>query len=248
VNGEKLAKYLFENDYSTDSLRWIRKLEERHISPYGNHNTIGTEDLETFQNEIIYDNDSALAYFFAYDFPYKPYRMQKIILDNKDPKYAYLFAQNIPNCDVRALQKVVIDSMNLKYICKFACFVIGADLNELEKIVLKSKNVKYAHMYLKYITGADVNKFKKIILSLKKPRYLYALSKHLTDPKEIAKIEKLIIESGSQIYMRLFAAHVKSANVDRIEQAVLASGNEAEIKRFARYVKRSKMKNFLLVD
>jgi hypothetical protein len=244
-----MNKYLFELDYSADSLRWIRKLEEKYpkfgsatIKP-----TYSLDDLENFQNEIIKDNDSALAYFFAGAYAYKQYKMQKLILDNKDAKYALLFAQNIKNCDIKALQALVVSSKKIKYICDFACFVSGADCKPLEEIIIKSKKIKYAHKFLKHVKGSDAKKFKNVILSSDKPRYLFELAKHLTDLKEISLIEDLIIKSGSFTYMRLFAEKIKTANIEKIEQAVLDSDNVNEIKKFAKYVKRSSMRKFFLV-
>src|SRR5271154_1797901 len=108
-----MSKYLFERDFRPDYLKWMQKCERGSLktNPFSkqtaNHSL---KDLEELQNEIIRENDSALAYFFATDFNYKPYRMQKLILDKGDAKYACLFAQNIKNCDVKALQQVVVDS------------------------------------------------------------------------------------------------------------------------------------------
>ena len=116
-----MNKYLFESDYSADSLRWIRKREELKIinHPFSKKNLEDVPELDALQEEIIKANDSALSYFFAMEYPYKTYKMQKVILDNKDAKYAFLFAQNIRNCDIKALQRLVIDSKKTKYICKF---------------------------------------------------------------------------------------------------------------------------------
>ena len=245
-----MSKYLFENDYSADSLRWMRLLEEKQLkeNAYSKNDAgFNFEDLEKIQNDIINTKDVALAYFFAAQFAYKSYRMQKIILDQKDAKYACVFAQNIKDCDVKALQKIVVDSKKIKYICKFACFVKLAERKSLESIILKTKNVKYAHMYLKYVKGSDVYKFKKIILDSGKPRYLFELAKHLTTFKDIIMVQDLIIKTGSFTYMRLFAEKIKQANVNKIEQAILDTNNTAEIKKFAKYVRRSKMKQFFLV-
>lgn len=244
-----MSKYHYERDYSDDSLRWIRKISERMQSnPFTkSEGEYCSEDLEKLQNEIIVANDSALAYFFTTEFSYNPHKMQKIILDNKDAKYAFLFAQNIPNADIKALQKIVIGSREIKYIYKFACFVKGADRKKLQAIILKSKNVKGAHTLLKNVRGTKVKKFKDIILASGRPRYLYELAKHLDDPEEIARIEDLIIETGSFMYIRLFADKIKQANIEKLEQAVLDSNNMEQIKKFAKYVKLSKMKRFFLI-
>ena len=245
-----MSKYLFDNDYGADSLKWIKLFEEKQnkLFIYNiNQLSYNTEELELFQEQIIKQNDSALAYFFAFEFSYKRYRMQKIILDNKNPKYAYLFAQNIENADIKALQKIVIDSNKIKYICKFACFVNNADIKSLESIILKSNSVKYAHMYLKHVKMADVEKFKSIILQSKKPRYLFELAKHVNNLTDLSIIEDLIIASKSCTYIRLLAAKIKKANVEKLEQAILDLENTIEIKRFAKSVKKSKMKNFLVL-
>ncbi len=231
---------MYDSDYSVDSLRWLHKIMEMP------HDDLRV--LEDLQTEIIENNDSAFAYFFAAEFgKYKPHKMQSVILGKKDPKYAFIFAQTIPNADIRALQNVVMESKKIKYVTKFACFIRNADKKPLEDLIIKSKNVKYAHMYLKHVKTADVKKFKNIILESGKPRYLFELAKHLTVDSEITMVEDLIIKLKSFTYMRLFAEKIKKADVDKIEQAVLATDNGPEIQKFAKYVRKSKMKKFLLV-
>jgi hypothetical protein len=245
-----MNKLLYESDFSSDSLRWIKIREEKKLNTLTNEDTFSDEKvaaLEKLQEEIINNKDAPLAYFFACDFLYKIYKMQKVILDSKDAKYAFLFAQNIKHCDIKALQKLVLNSKKTKYICKFACFVNTQDKSSLEEVIIKSKNVKYAHMYLKHVKNADVSKFKKIIINSKKPRYLYELARHLKEPQEIFEIQDLIIQLKSFTYMRLFAEKIKLANVDKIEQAVLDLGNTNEIAKFAKYVRKSRMRKFLIV-
>jgi len=245
-----MNKYLFENDYSADFIRWIKKVEEKDIqlNRYGRDRYgYNPNELESFQQEIIDNKDSALAYFFTLDFSYKPYLMQKIIIENEDPKYAYMFAQNIKNADVNALQKIVVRSEKIRYICKFACFVRGADIKNMERIICESGKVKYAHMFIKHVKEADVEKFKPIIIESKKPRYLFELAKHISNPEEITKIEDLIIDARSFTYMRLMAEKIKGANIDKLEQAVLETKNIDEAVKFAKSVKNSKMKRFFLV-
>jgi geranylgeranyl pyrophosphate synthase len=245
-----MSRYLVENDYSTDALRWTKKLEDKNLKPNPlskDQTGYNPEELEKLQNEIIKAGDSALAYFFATEFMYKQYRMQKLILDKKDAKYAFMFAQHVKNCDVKALQKLVMDSNKIKYITRFACHVKQADRAPLEDLVIQSDKVKYAHEYLKHVKTADVNKFKTLIISSGKPRYLFELAKHLKNQEDIDLVQDLIIASGSYTYMRLFAEKIKSANVEKIEQAVLDREDSEEIKKFAKYVRRSRMKRFLLV-
>lgn len=245
-----MSRYLLENDYSADFLRWIKRAEERDIQV----NKCGKDryryspiELEEFQKEIIAEQDSAMAYFFTCDYSYKPYLMQKIIIDNQDAKYAYIFAQNIRNADIRALQKVIIRANDTKYACKFACFVPGADIKPLEKMVIRSGKAKYAHSFIKHVKHADINKFKSIILNSKKPMYLFELAKHTRDLKELAYIEDLVIAARSFTYMRLMAEKIPNANIEKLEQAVLDTNNTDEAVKFAKNVKKSKMKHFFLV-
>lgn len=144
------SSYIYENEDSTDSLRWLDKLGDK---PSNN-----PEVLEKLQDEIIQTGDAALAYFFANDFPYKTYRMQKVVLDKKDAKYAFFFALNIKNADIKALQSIVLASKKIKYVAKFACFVRRAERKPLESFIIKSKSVKYNDMLLKHIKGTDVKR------------------------------------------------------------------------------------------
>jgi hypothetical protein len=245
-----MGAYLYDNDYVTDFLKWIKILEEKQIKPIYYKNTFSYDlnELEQFQQEILVSKNSSLAYFFANEFSYKTYLMQKIIIDNEDYKYAYLFAQTIDNADIKTLQNIVIKSNKIKYICKFACFVKTNDLTSLETIILQSKNAKTVHMFIKYVKGTDINKFKNIILDSKKPRYLFELAKHITDPKDIIQIEDLIIETKSFTYIRLLAQKIKYVNVEKLEQAILDLEDISEISKFAKNVKQSKMKRFLLIS
>ncbi len=236
-----MLKFYYESDYGYDSLRWIQKREELP-------KIIKTDDLNRLQAQIIKDKDIGLAYFFASDFNFNPHLMRNVILESKSARYAYIFAQNIKNCDILALQKIVVESRNIKYICKFACFIPGADHKLLENLVLKSKNAQYAHMFLKHVKGANIRKFKQVILDSKKPRYLFELAKKTNNIKELSKIEDLIIESNSFTYMKMFAEKIRTANIEKIERAVLNSNNINEIKKFAQYVKKSNLRKFLLVN
>ena len=106
-----MNQYMTGSDYSKDTLRWLTKSNDANDIPA----------MESLQNEIIKNGDAAFAYFFATDYGYKTYLMQKVILDEGDAKYAYAFAQTIKNADIKALQNVVIESKKIKYITHFAC-------------------------------------------------------------------------------------------------------------------------------
>src|ERR1019366_7686939 len=102
-----------QSPYWQDYFRWMEI--QRQIA----HNS---SILDEIQSKIIANKDSGLAYFFAYHLDYKRHKMPEVILQSTDPKYALIFAQNIPNADIHSLQDIVIKSKNLTYITKFACF------------------------------------------------------------------------------------------------------------------------------
>lgn len=244
------SEYFFEKDYNKDLWRWIKIYE-----PIKNHCISYPNDvlLDNIQNTILATQDAGLAYFFTEYFNYKTHLMQKVILNVKSPKYAFAFANHFPKADIKALQDIVINSNNIKYICYFGLFIRNSNVKKIEKIIIqankqdKNRYAKYAYMWLKGNKIHDLEEFKKIILSSKKPQFLFELAKCLTNPKDISKIERLIIKSGSLTYMRMFAATIDGANVPKLEKVVLASQNMKEIKKFAKAVKNSTLKNFQIL-
>lgn len=229
-----MIDYVLDVDFANDFISWL-KLKDSYSN---------TEEL---QEKIIQDNEPGLACFFAAEYTYKSYKMQKIVLDSKLSKYAYLFAKSVNGCDIQALQKIVVESNKNKYICKFACYVNGADFTGLQNIILKTNNPKYAHMLLKHGQTPDIEKIKKIILKCDKPRYLFELAKHTIDKLEISKIEDAIIKLQSYNYIRLMAENIKMCDVEKLEEAILQSNDVRQIKKFAKNVKKSKMRQFLTI-
>src|SRR5271163_1222169 len=99
-----MSRYMLENDYSDASLQWDKILSEKKLKTdaYSKEKTsYNLEEVEKLQNEIVKTGNSAFAYFCAADFPYKQFRMQKVILDQKNPEYAFMFARHIPHADVK---------------------------------------------------------------------------------------------------------------------------------------------------
>jgi hypothetical protein len=230
------------DEYSTDYSQWITT-----VSQY--------KSLDKLQDHIVASKEPSLAYFFAIEYPlHKTYRMRKVILDagvggaKQSHKYAYLFALNVAGADVKALRKIVQNAGNTSIITDFACNIPGAEYSLLEKQIIASKKAKFANRLIKTSIAIDVKALKSVIIQSKKPRYLFDLATRTSSPKEIMLLQKLIIESKSFTYMRMFAENIDGADVEKIEQAVLDSGNTEEIEKFAKYVKASKMRKFLVVS
>jgi len=235
-----VTNHILDREFSRDYLRWVRMSD--HLV-----DNATPSKLEEMQQEIIKNNDYSSAFFFCTEYNYKHYKMQKIVINSKSPKYSLSFARHVKNADVVAFQNILLEAFykdnNIKYLCQFACFVPDADLSKIESMVLKTNQAQYAHMLIKHIKSINVNKFKKIIFESKKPSYIFELAKSLKG-KDFNKAQRLIIESKSATYIRLFAQKLKEANVPKLEEAILETQNIKEIKKFAKMVKNSKIKNF----
>ncbi len=224
----------FDKEYYFDYLKWMQFISSFPPSLY--------------LSEILKNKNPLLAYFFALEKNNSLPKMQEIILNSKNPKYIFLFAQTICSADVRALQNAIIATNNIKYISKFALFVDKSNFEILEKIILKSKKAKYISMLLASNKWKNINLYSNIFLSIKKPKYLFQLAKIVSNKKIISQIEDEIIKSGSCFYIRMFALKIRDAKLEKLERAILDSGNIKEIKKFAKDIKNSKISQFLLVN
>ena len=230
-----------------DFNEWLDEDLSYHKINYG-----GDSKLDEIQEAIIKIQSSAYACAFASSFNYKTYKMQEVILKNKDLKYIVLFARYVKGADIKALQKIILNSPlknRIKYLCEFARFVPGADIKKIEKIVVhitaQNKNLaQAAYLFLKEIKSGAL---KKIILSFGKSHQLYWLAQQTSSRKDIAYIEKLLIKQKNFTHIRLMAQHIKLANIPKLEQFVLESGNVKEIRRFAKAVKDSKSRHFAIL-
>ena len=177
------------------------------------------KQLAALQNEIIKTKNAAFAYFFSVEYKLNPHIMQKVILDKADAKYAVLFARDIMNADIKALQSVVVARAKIKYIDQFDTSIEAANHKLLQILILAENN----------------------------PHYLFELAKRLTSQKTLVRIQDMLIDARAYKYLRLFAEHIKCADIEKIERAILDSGDSSEVKKFARHIKNSKMRQFLLI-
>ena len=67
-------------------------------------------------------------------------KLQRTVIDSKNPKICYQFAKNVEHADIKALQKIVIDSKNAQYCESFAKNVKGANKKALLKAILSEQN------------------------------------------------------------------------------------------------------------
>ena len=173
--------------------------------------------------------------------------IEDYIISSNDPHYIYNFAKEIRYANICKLQTAIIGTQKFNYIAKFACFISGADTNLIEDLIIASNDARAAYIYLKFGKHPSIHKLKKIFIKSKKPRYLYTLAQLLTNQEEIDIIQNLIINSQSNMYVRLFAAHIPGANIKKLEDRILATKDFEEIKKFAKQVNSERLNKLIML-
>ena len=228
------------NEYGYDYVIWLRKTN--HLR--GNiPDFLFKKRFDDLKYQIYKANDPSFAYFFVREFSKDTENMQKIIIKNKDYKYSYLFAKNIPEADVKKLQEIVIKSNKMDFVAKFACFVKNSNSNHIQKIIAKSQNTKAAYMLMRFFKKVNLSLFKDFIFKSKKPRYIFEYCKKTKNIDEIKEGQNLILNSNSYTYMRLFAQHIELADVSLFDNEIILRDNEYELFKYISYVDKSKLKN-----
>jgi hypothetical protein len=192
----------------------------------------------TIQEDILDNNDAALACFYARDTSTNPHLMQSIVMDANIPRYLVLFAAIVPNADIKALQSLVIKGNNTTAIIRFARYVSQANVRLLETAIAKSKNPSAAVRWLKTIPQASVKPLQSMILSSTNPNHLLELARHIKPGKTLKTIEDRLVK-GKHIKQCRLLAQIKGANTKRLERVVLNSGDLKQIKLLAKQNKAS---------
>lgn len=201
--------------------------------------------------EYVIDNSNPmLAFKLAMeldDREIRTTRLQNFIINAGDARYVFKFAREIKRSNVKKLQNAMIKYGNILQIAKFACFVRGADKTKIENLISRSDSAKSAYLFLKFVKSCNLNKLKPIILQSRRPRYLFALAKLTKNKKDIQLIQELIIHSYSNTYVRLFAVHIKGADIKRLEDRIISTKNVEEMKKFARVVNSPRLAKLALL-
>ena len=172
-------------------------------------------------------------------------RMETFIAENDSGKYILRLASQVRNSNIKKLQSAILKNGNAVDIAKFACFVVGANEKMLEDAVINS--AKAAYIYLRFAKHCNVQKMKSAIMSSMRPRYLYMLATKLKNNQELKRLQDMIINSGSCMYMRLFASNIKNADIELLEDHVIRSKNMIEMKRFAKTVKSPRIEKLMVL-
>jgi hypothetical protein len=196
------------------------------------------------ENYVIENNNPMLAFRLALeldDRDIQTTKLQNFIINSGDARYILKFAREIKRANIKRLQSAIMKYGNILQIAKFGCFVGTAQRKPIENLIAKSDSAKSAYLFLKFIKFCNINKLKPIIFRSKKPRYLYLVAKKTSNKKDLNLIQELIINSGSFMYMRLFAVNIKGADVDKIVNKIISSNNILEMKRLYRVVKSPRL-------
>jgi hypothetical protein len=187
----------------------------------------------TLLAKVLETNDPSLAYHYAKFIGREKSKMQSIILASNNPRYATLFAMDVPNADIKSLQALVIKANKPTYLVHFAALVPAANHRALLAAVVKS-NSSAATGWLKFVSSSAVKTLQPLILASDNPTHLLELAHHLkgtsADCKTIRKIEDFLIGGGYVKECRVLA-QLPLANKKRLEKAVVKSGNANEIKK-----------------
>lgn len=229
-----------EDIYFVSDLDYLSKIKDRKIF---------VKHARALESYVIAKNNKLLAYKLAIEIDnrgLKTSRLENFII-NGNPKYILKFAKEIRKANIKKCQSMIIRHGSILQIAKFGCFVRGAQRSVIEKLVVAARHPKSAYYYIKYVRTCDVNKLKHIIFESKKPRYLFALARVLNNKNDLDKIQNLIINSPSHMYVRLYAIHIKNADIKRLEDRIIKSNNIDEMKKFSKAVKSPRLSKLALL-
>lgn len=168
-------------------------------------------------------------------------RLQNFIINSQDARYIYKYAYEIRRANVKKMQDAIMKCGNILQITQFGCFIRGANKKIIENLIIESDNAKSAYLYLRFVKFCNIKKLKPIILRSRKPRYLFALAKVLKNKQELEEIQNLIIDSSSNTYVRLFAIHIKGADIKKLEDRIISTNSVEEMKKFVKAVKSPRL-------
>ena len=240
---------------------FITELKEKRIVFHGLlYETVLTA-LVTLIKEYYQDDMNVKIMFFVWeenaDFYTKKVvqgfgndLVEKTIVKERNPKFAFKYAYTFPNCNRSIFENIVIESGNAEYIYKFAYYVKGANIPKLEDALIKTKNAKYIcdfalHLYKK---GANIPKAQDALIEIKDPKAMCDFALH-AEGTNIRKLENAIVETKDIKYIYEFVMNERYANVERlcsvlidlgaIEEAVrVISRKWFEIKDMNKFIKK----------
>lgn len=226
--------YKFDDFYTTIlHIRWskfIKKLSSFSIKK------IYKEALKNKYN----------AYFYCLNFKYGFRKIHKYIIDESDPKFAFLFYRDIENANKNKMKKIFLNST--KYLVKFALEVDNSFIRKAENNVLKTRD---AFCALKLLSGKKFINEKKlvdIVLKEGKPRQLISLSRlYYSNKILINKIKDRLMKLKDFKHLTyLVMNNFYYFDISKIENFFKTSGTVSDVLFFANKVKRSKLHELLI--
>ena len=119
-------------------------------------------------------------------------KMEKVVLEAKNPEYSYMFARDIAGADIKKHQEVVVESNDVEQAVNYASDIPGADVKTLEQIVLASENAKCLYEFAMSVENADIKALGKELVKTKDVDYI----KKFEDNVENADMNLLRLARG----------------------------------------------------
>lgn len=228
-----IDEHSFDDLYTAISyLRWSKYVNK-------------SESISRIANEIILSKNKYHAYFYCLRFKYKSKQMQQIIIEENDPKFAFLFYRDI-KCNKASMKKVILNSNSIKYITKLADELNPNYLKKAVNLAIKNKDIHNSLILLKNKKCNKRNNLIEVILNSNKPRHLLSLSKLTNNKNHLSVIEDKLINCKHFKYLTYYAMSATKCNLSKIERFVRDNASEEEVLFFAEKVKRSKLSELLI--
>lgn len=228
-----IDEHSFDDLYTAISyLRWSKYVNK-------------SESISRIANEIILSKNKYHAYFYCLRFKYKSKQMQQIIIEENDPKFAFLFYRDI-KCNKASMKKVILNSNSIKYITKLADELDPNYLKKAISLAIKNKDIHNSLILLKNKHCNKKSNLIDIVLNSNKPRHLLSLSKLTNNKNHLSVIEDKLINCKHFRYLTYFAMNSSKCNLPKIERFVRDNANDDEVLFFAEKVKRSKLNELLI--
>ena len=201
-------------------------------------------------NAVVKEGNSQHIINFALEINYNIEALEDAIIETKDAKVIYRFAQVVKGTDILKLQDAIIKLGNLDVICKFAIhFNKEANIPKLEDALIAHYPYDYnieldnIYQFALNVVGANILKLQDAIIEKGCTcSEIYSFAKDIKDA-DIEKLENAIIKSFkySFDYFRAIKSVCKfallpGADISKLEDAVINRGITAGIYEFARAV------------
>lgn len=162
-------------------------------------------------------------------------------------RYLLTVPMNVGQANINKFEKAVIDSKNAELMAEFSCFVHGCNDKLLEDLVLSLRIPRASYLFLSFAGATcQIDKHKEVLISSKKSRYLYKCAQISSNTEEFSRIEDLILNNKSNLYIRLLAS-LPNSDKEKIENKIISTANFEEIKKLYKVTKSLRLAKYVIL-